>query len=91
MPPSLNYLGLLGLTDAAKNFGEVTLFFDDLGLTYKEAISEFSVASDEIMMIAQIQQDEERVAVSVREKDCKTKETCNLGEHFVRLLTGTDE
>ena len=46
IPKSLNYIGLLGYGKQSKDFGQLTLFYDDVALVKELKTITFSVESE---------------------------------------------
>ena len=46
IPPSLNYYGLLGYQEETYDFGQVTIFYDDLTLWHYSVETTFMVQSE---------------------------------------------
>lgn len=64
LPPALNFYGLLGYATEMVNFGQLTLFWDDLVLWEENKHTKFSVASDSILTV-HLEQDRKNVHVSL--------------------------
>ncbi len=51
LPPDLNFYGLFGYASEMLNYGQMTLFWDDLVLWADEKQSAFSVASNSTLTV----------------------------------------
>ena len=63
LPPSLNFHGLLGYGEETRNFGQVTLLWDDLTLWHKELETTFKVESEMASASVQLEQETDLVKI----------------------------
>ena len=68
-PPSLNYYGLLGFEEETRDFGQVTLFYDDLTLWHKKISTTFRVDSEMASGSIQLEQEDELVKMKVYKQE----------------------
>lgn len=66
-PASLNYHGLLGYKEETRDFGLVTLFYDDLTLWHKTISTTFTVQSEMASVSLQLEQETDLVKVRIYE------------------------
>ena len=64
-PHSLNYYGLLGFQEETRDFGQVTLLYDDLTLWHRSISSTFQVESEMASAAVQVEQEDALVKVKV--------------------------
>jgi hypothetical protein len=60
IPEFFNYMGLLGYGPESKNFGQITLFYDDVTLWKETKVTKFSVESEMTSLSIQLEQDEQQ-------------------------------
>ena len=68
-PHSLNYYGLLGFREETRDFGQVTLLYDDLTLWHRSISTTFQVESEMASVAVQLEQETELVKMKVYKKD----------------------
>ena len=66
-PASLNYHGLLGYKEETRDFGLVTLFYDDLTLWHKTISTTFTVESEMASVSIQLEQETDLVKMRLYE------------------------
>jgi hypothetical protein len=64
LPKSLNYMGLLGSESESKDFGQVTIFYDDITLVKDVKKIQFQVTSEMASISIQLEQ-EDRLTYSL--------------------------
>ena len=80
IPPSLNYYGLLGFQEETRDFGQVTLLYDDLTLWHRSISTTFQVESEMASASIQLEQENDLVKVKVYEQPRNKSTWTPVGE-----------
>jgi|688.fasta_scaffold98901_1 hypothetical protein len=85
IPSSFNYMGLLGYGAQSKDFGQITLFYDDVTLWKELKVITFSVASEMTSLSIQLEQDEQQFFKMFlqAESGSEKKSWQNIGTQYI--------
>lgn len=82
LPPSLNFHGLLGTAGETRDFGHVTLLFDDLTLWHNSVTTTFTVESEIGSFAAQLEQGTDLIKLQLAIKGEHSDERTIVGQWY---------
>lgn len=81
-------MGLFGYRDQSKDFGQITLFYDDLALVKDKKVIEFQVKSEMASLSIQLEQEEfSTYSIHLLAQNKNKKQLQSVGQSFKDITT----
>ncbi len=81
-------MGLFGYGDQSKDFGQITLFYDDLALVKDKKVIEFQIKSEMASLSIQLEQEEfSTYSIHLMAQNQNKKQLQSVGQSFKDITT----